>query len=200
MFEHCGATYETLHVFDHEGQLIEVEDALDGVFTYNRDTLGRLTDVGHLVPGYVDCREFAYSSVGWLRSATHPESGTVIYGDLTCSDLPGRSTDAEGKTVSISYDDLYRPTAKTFARGADTETISFTYGGDTTVPGTYVNPVNHLTAVVREGDLDSQLVWREFDEAGRNTVYAPEVETPEMGQLSDEIAKTHDTMGDLTDQ
>jgi len=200
VFEHCsGETYETLYVFDHEEQLIEVEDALGGVFTYNRDALGGLPEVVHPVPGYVDCREFAYDSLGWLRSATHPESGTVTYGDFTCSGLPGTITDAEGKTVSISFDDLYRPTAKTFARGADIETISYYYDGDTTVPGTYVNPVNHLTAAVREGDLDSQLVWREFDAAGRNTVYAPEVETPEMGQLSDEIAKTYDTMGDLTD-
>jgi YD repeat-containing protein len=124
---------------DGLGRLIRVDEPSDAANTlgsqssptqatnYQYDALGSLT----LVTQGAQTRSFSYSSLGRLLSASNPESGVIDYeydasGNLTKKIdsrlIPNTST---RRSITYSYDDLGRVTARTYNDG--TPNVSYSY-------------------------------------------------------------------------
>ena len=83
--------------------------------------LGSLTSV---TQGGIS-RSFVYDSVGELRTATNPESGTTTYAYDNNGNLTSK-TDAKGITTTYAYDALNRLTGKSYNDGV-TPSACFQY-------------------------------------------------------------------------
>lgn len=124
---------------DGLGRLIRVDEPSDAANTlgsqasptqatnYQYNALGNLT----LVTQGNQTRSFSYSSLGRLLSASNPESGVIDYeydanGNLTKKIdprlVPNTSTH---RSITYSYDDLGRVTARTYNDG--TPNVSYSY-------------------------------------------------------------------------
>lgn len=96
-----------------ETRLVGVTDPAGRRWTYEYDTLGKLTKV--IAPDGKE-RRWLFTPQGWLASETHPESGTTTYG--YAGDSVGNvktRTDAKGQTLSFGYDENDRLTTITGA-------------------------------------------------------------------------------------
>ncbi|GAB4001175.1 hypothetical protein GCM10029992_35830 [Glycomyces albus] len=135
--------------YDRKGNLSEVRDAADSVWTYDYDLLGN-------------------------RTASHdPDTGTT----RAEYDLAGRllsSTDAGGRTVSVEYDELGRETAKWDGPAGTGEIIArWVYDG---VDGGLGLP--YLAGAYVDGEVFITQVTA-YDAAGRPTStkqWVPEIE------------------------
>ena len=122
--------------------------------TYDYDTLNNLTTVNQ----GSQQRDFTYSSLSRLLSATNPESGTISYGYDSNGNLTSK-VDARNITTNYSYDALNRVTQRSYSgeSGYTTPTVTYTYG--TTAPA-----IGRLTKV--ESSI-STTEYTEFDILGR---------------------------------
>jgi RHS repeat-associated protein len=78
-------------------------------------------------------RSFIYDSLGELRSATNPESGTTTYQYDNAGNLHSK-TDANGLTTTYSYDIVYRLTGKSYSDNV-TPSACFQYDQSNTANG-----------------------------------------------------------------
>jgi RHS repeat-associated protein len=62
-------------------------------------------------------RSFIYDSLGELRSATNPESGTTVYTTYDSDGNLKSKTDAKGIVTTYNYDNLNRLTSKSYSDG-----------------------------------------------------------------------------------
>jgi RHS repeat-associated protein len=85
---------------------------------------GPLESLTNVTQGGV-ARSFIYDSLGELRSAANPESGTTTYGYDNDGNLTSK-TDAKSIVTTYSYDHLNRLTAKTYSDGT-TPSACFQY-------------------------------------------------------------------------
>jgi RHS repeat-associated protein len=117
---------------DALGRLIEVVEDPEGLnyhTTYEYDPLGNLKTVTQ----GVQTRIFNYSSLGRLKDATNPESGTISYQYYDSGDLHIK-TDARGVTTTMAYDALHRPTTKTYSDGTPTVTYNYHSANTSSAP------------------------------------------------------------------
>lgn len=139
---------------DALGRLKSVTEDPNGlayVTTYNYDLLDDLISVSQ----GSQTRSFQYNSLKQLVFATNPESGTVCYGSWVggvCTenyDANGNLSsrvDARNITTQYSYDNLNRPTLKTYSDGTPTVTMAYDSGGGCPNSAVAYN-VGRLTAV-----------------------------------------------------
>ena len=106
-------------------QLIEDPNGMNYSTTYSYDVLGNLTQVNQ----GVQTRNFIYSSLGRLLSASNPESGTTTYSYLDSGDIASR-TDARSVTASLTYDAMHRVITKSYSGdGGVTPSVTYSYYG-----------------------------------------------------------------------
>ncbi|MBA3632389.1 MAG: RHS repeat-associated core domain-containing protein [Acidobacteria bacterium] len=121
--------------------------------SYEYDTLNNLTKV---IQGTQQTnRNFTYSSLSRLLSATNPESGTISYqydlnGNLT------KKTDARLIATNYSYDELNRVKTRSYTDGI-TPAVSYTYDNVTNAKGLLTKVTNGF----------STTEYLEFDNLGR---------------------------------
>jgi RHS repeat-associated protein len=109
---------------------------------YGYDALGRLTSI---VQG-VQTRSFAYDDIGRLKTETYPETGSTTYEYDANSNLTVK-TDSRGIITNVAYDELNRPTLKSYSDG--TPSVSYYYDAQPTdSPITIVYPTGRLTRVM----------------------------------------------------
>jgi YD repeat-containing protein len=117
----AGKKREMRH--DALGRLVEVVEDPDGLnyrTTYEYDPLDNLktvTQAGQM-------RVFNYNSLGRLKDATNPESGTISYQYYDSGDLRMK-TDARGVTTTMTYNGLHRITMKTYSDGTPAVTYNY---------------------------------------------------------------------------
>lgn len=108
-------------------QVYEDPSAANYLTSYTYDVLDNLVTVSQ----GVQTRSFVYDSLKRLTSATNPESGTSTYGYDNNGNLTQR-VDARNITITVTYDALNRPIAKTYSDG--TPRNDFYYDAQT-LPG-----------------------------------------------------------------
>jgi len=117
----------TYDPFGRLGVVIEDASGLNFGANYFYDALDNLISVvlGHCP----DCqgRLFDYDSLGRMRQAANPESGTVTYGYDDDGNLVTKS-DARPITTSYTYDPLNRLKTKTYSGGTPGVTYSYDTG------------------------------------------------------------------------
>ncbi len=109
---------------------------------YSYDALGRLAAITQ----GVQTRSFTYDDMGRLLTETYPETGTTSYVYDANSNVVLK-TDSRGIVTSITYDELNRPTYKSYSDG--TPTVSYYYDGqpgDSPITAAY--PIGRLTRVM----------------------------------------------------
>ena len=120
------ASKQTRQIIDGIGrlqQVIEDPNGLNYSTTYAYNALGNLTQVSQ----GVQARNFVYSSLGRLLSATNPESGTMNYAYFDSGDLQSRS-DARGIVASMTYDGMHRLRTKSYSGdGGITPNVTYSY-------------------------------------------------------------------------
>ena len=102
-------------------QVTEDPGGLNYTTLYSYDALDNLSGVTQVGQG----RRFIYDSLGRLKSAVNPESGTVGYTYDNNGNLHTR-TDAAGVVTTYIYDGLNRLTSKTYSDSA-TPAVSIQY-------------------------------------------------------------------------
>jgi RHS repeat-associated protein len=113
---------------DPLGRLIEVVEDPSGLnyhTTYYYDVHDNLTGVSQ----GGQARSFVYTSLGQLKTATNPESGSINYTYYGSGDLKTR-TDARGITATMAYDELHRIVSKTYSNepaGSETPDVTYQY-------------------------------------------------------------------------
>jgi YD repeat-containing protein len=113
---------------DSLGRLIEVVEDPSGLnyhTTYSYDVQGNLTGVNQSG----QWRSFAYTSLGQLKAATNPESGSVYYTYYGSGDLKTKM-DARGIVTTMAYDPLHRIVSKTYTNepaGSETPDVGYEY-------------------------------------------------------------------------
>ncbi|HET9217610.1 MAG TPA: RHS repeat-associated core domain-containing protein, partial [Terriglobia bacterium] len=112
---------------DALGRLVAVvEDPLGLAYVtaYQYDTLDNLISATQIEGNVTQLREFAYTSLGRLKTTFNPESGTIEYTYRDSGDLLTRQ-DTRGHTTTFSYDDLHRVVEKTFSNDGDSTPDAF---------------------------------------------------------------------------
>jgi RHS repeat-associated protein len=133
-------------------QVIEDPNGLNYSTTYVYDTVGNLTQVNQ----GVQTRNFAYSTLGRLLSATNPESGTINYAYFDSGDLHSRS-DARGFVASMTYDAMHRILTKSYlGDGGVTPNVTYSYyGTGSTAPNIgQLQSMSSTAATVNYGNYD----------------------------------------------
>jgi len=127
--------------YDALGRIKQASDnPTDNTYTvtYKYDTLDNLTGVTQ--NGMTNDRTFTYDSVGRLRTAFNPESGTTYYenGSVPGYDKNGNLTyrkDADSRVTKFEYDDINRVLSKSYYQSdgttLDANTKKVTYSYDT---------------------------------------------------------------------
>lgn len=92
---------------------------------YAYDALGDLTNVTQ----GGESRGFIYDSLGELKTATNPESGTTTYSYDNDGNVTGK-TDALGKMTTYSYDNLNRLTGKMYSDGTASACFQYDSSND----------------------------------------------------------------------
>lgn len=123
---------------DALGRLISVKQgALNPVgYGYNgRDLLTLVTqvDTSSYGTGKTQARQYVYDSLGRLKNATNPESGTQHY-EYELDGLLKKRTDARGVWMALSYDGARRLKGKTYSDG--TAAVVYCYDGEVYGNGT----------------------------------------------------------------
>ncbi len=135
--------------------------ALYATNTLRYDRKGRLRFV---IDDANNAIEYRYNQFGELTAINDPEAGTTTreyYLDGTLKS----ATDAEGRMVLYTYDELHRPLSATRSQGGSSATI--TYGYDESLGGP--SATGHLTSMV-----DSATGYRQefmYDALGRQTTF-----------------------------
>ena len=118
---------------DALGRITAVVEAAEGngalgyVTSYAYDAQNNLTAVTQAGDGATQTRSFTYTSLGRLKSETHPENGRT---DFTYEDSGAVSTrrDARGIDTTFTYDALQRLRNRSYSNnGGATPNVSFTY-------------------------------------------------------------------------
>jgi RHS repeat-associated protein len=164
------------HTTDALGRLVKVMElgtstdprSLETDYTYN--TLGDLTNVNqHGASGETPrTRSFTYDSLSRLITSQNPETGTICYGMLSSGSCQNgydansnllAKTDANGVTMSYSYDPLNRLTSKSSSDGSVTDgyvydqtgtgpnavgRLSFVHNGSATGTGLFYDPMGRV--------------------------------------------------------
>jgi YD repeat-containing protein len=124
--------------------------------TYSYDTLGNLTGVSQ----GTQTRTFVYSSLGRLKSATNPESGTLDYTYNDSGDLSTR-TDARSFTTTMTYDAMHRILTKTYSGDGDvTPDVTYSYYD----AGSAAPNIGQLKSIVSSA---ATVTYGEYDVLGR---------------------------------
>jgi YD repeat-containing protein len=97
--------------------------------TYNYDVLGNLTQVNQ----GDQTRTFSYSSLGRLRTASNPESGTISYSYYDSGDLHTK-TDARQITTTMTYDPLHQILTKSYSDSTPAVTYEYYLAGNAVSP------------------------------------------------------------------
>ncbi len=147
---------------DALGRLTQVTEdpyALNYDTFYTYDPLDHLTQVGQ----GAQTRTFQYSSLGRLRSATNPESGTTGYTYYDSGDVATR-TDARGVITTFGYDPMHRILTKTYTNDpASTPPATYRYY----LAGSGVSPkVGQLQSV---SSSNGSIQYDSYDSLGRVT-------------------------------
>ncbi|MCX6611625.1 MAG: putative toxin [Acidobacteria bacterium] len=113
-------------------------------------------------------RTFTYNNLGWLLTATNPESGTITYDHDANSKVISR-TSADNSIVTMNYDALGRIIRKTFTGPRTSSPQTFCYDGDTYIGsdcavGTVLNGLGRMTEA--RNDVSSTK-YLSFDAVGR---------------------------------
>ncbi len=117
----------TVTTYDEWGQVVAVNAADGPDLTYTYNTAGMLTDV---YKGTLHT-QMVYDLAGRKTIMSDPDMGTWVYNYDALDNLTSQ-TDARGCVTSLSYDDLSRLTAKSYAGpGAcdDTPDVQYVYDG-----------------------------------------------------------------------
>jgi RHS repeat-associated protein len=161
---------------DALGRLIEVREDPNGLNYVTRYEYNVLDDLTHVVQAdgaVTQTRNFAYSSLGRLLSATNPETGTISYQYDDGGNLIRRE-DARS-VVTYCYDSLHRLEGKRYGdvcTGPDTFDVYYTY---------YANDADTLN----RGRLESVSSWQatnvfaDYDDFGRPQTNTQRIQTPE---------------------
>jgi RHS repeat-associated protein len=117
----------TKQVYDANGKVVKsirMKGAVPVTTQYNRDLLGRVTQV---IDPNLNTWIYVYNALGWRTQMSDPDLGTWSY----VYDYAGRltqQTDAKNQVTNIFYDIMGRITSKTVTgSGMPAETTSFTY-------------------------------------------------------------------------
>lgn len=143
---------------------------------YRYDAAGRLLGVCQGAPfsggtcNSVNARgrAFTYNNLGWLLTATNPESGTITYDHDANGKVISR-TSADNSIVTMNYDALGRIIRKTFTGPRTSSPQTFCYDGDAysgsdCVVGTVLNGLGRMTEA--RNDISSTR-YLSFDAVGR---------------------------------
>jgi RHS repeat-associated protein len=133
--------------------VIEDPGGLNFSTAYAYDPLDRMTSVSQ----GPQIRTFRYSSLGLLKDAANPESGTISY-TYTAGGDPATRTDARGITTTYSYDGLHRVLTKSYSGdGGFTPNVSYQYYGADAPLGSIgqLQSVTSSAATVTYGSYDA---------------------------------------------
>jgi RHS repeat-associated protein len=107
--------------------VVEDPDTLAYVTTYQYDALSNLTLATQTEGGVIQQRDFSYTTLSRLSSASNPESGTITYTYTDSGDVLKRQ-DQRGYATTFKYDDLHRVLEKTFSNDGDiTPDVTYSY-------------------------------------------------------------------------
>lgn len=155
------------------------------VTNYSYNAIDNLLSVSHMVGSSAgQTRSFSYDMAGRLLTANNPETGTITYSLYDGNGNLGRKTDARGWQTNYFYDNLNRPTSKTYS---DANTSSVTWIWDTAKVGrltsvdsgiskttfTYDTVARIATSVQRTDSVDYDFVYRYHKGWGLKQVQYP---------------------------
>jgi len=110
---------------DSNGRLVQVIDALNQKTEYFYDASERNTKVKQYDGNsHVQTRTWSYNGLGWLTRLVQPESGTTTYSRFTVMGKP-KTTNYNGRAVSVVYDLLGRVTSLVAADGSVNQAFTF---------------------------------------------------------------------------
>jgi RHS repeat-associated protein len=152
---------------DALGRLVEAVEDPDGSFNYHTfyayNPLNNLTGVDQ----GSQTRTFEYNGLGWLTSATNPESNTIAYAYFSSGDLHTRS-DARGVMSTMEYDSLHRITSKTYNNGTPSVNYQYHLAGLSSAPN-----VGQLKKVEVDNSTSSEFTYTPLGnvETSTQTIY-----------------------------
>jgi len=172
-----GISYVTAYTYDTGDRLLSMTYPNGRIITYNRDALGRITEVNTTFDGQTTAitQAMSYRADGLLTGQTfgnglaetrqYDQQGRLLGQSLANADTRAYDYDANGNLVSkqtmpnmgsYSYDALDRLTGETLSNGV-VDTLAYSYDGNgnrltrtengTTAPYSYAADSNRLTAI-----------------------------------------------------
>jgi YD repeat-containing protein len=166
-------------------QVYEDPSSANWLTSYQYDALNDLTSVSQYdsVSQHTQTRTFVYDSLKRLLSATNPESGMVCYGTLSGGQCQANGYDANGNllyktdarsiTTTLAYDELNRPTSKSYNdSNPQTPTVNYFYDAQSLPSGapsfTRGSATGRLVAVTYGGGSAGD--YFAYDGLGRNNL------------------------------